>query len=168
MDKDVAVRLEPFLEMHYELLIGWIQSEEQKYLWSGPTYSFPLDCEQIRAHCSKPEVNPFVVFKGSQPVGFVELCQVTTRHYRVCRVLVASEFRGQGLSKPMLTLAINKAVEDFEALTLSLGVFEQNHIAQNCYKDLGFKVVSIDRESRVVDGEPWALVTMEKSLVAGA
>ncbi len=159
------MRLEPFSEQYYDLLIGWVQSHEQKYLWSGPTYSFPLDRTQIKAHCSKSEVNPFIVFNNSQPIGFVELFQITNSHYRICRVLIAEKYRGQGLSKLMLNLVIDKAVVEFGAWKLSLGVFERNRVAQNCYQKLGFKVKSVDRESRVINGEVWALVTMEKSLI---
>ncbi len=161
----MTMKLERFSSQHYDLLIGWIHSEEQMYLWSGPTYSFPLNVSQIKAHCSKPEVNPFILFNGSQPVGFVELYKITKHHYRVCRVLIAQEYRGNGLSKTMLNLVINKAVDDFGTIKLSLGVFERNQVAQRCYQDIGFKVVSFDRGSRVVNGEPWTLVHMEKSLI---
>ncbi len=159
------MRLEQFSEQHYDFLISWIHSEEHMYLWSGPTYSYPLDCAQVKAHCSKPEVNPFIVFNDAQPIGFTELYKVTQRHYRICRVIVAKEYRGQGLSKIMLNLIIDKALTDFGAWKLSLGVFERNRIAQNCYRDLGFKVRSVDRQSRIVNGEAWPLITMEKSLI---
>lgn len=160
-----SMTLQPFTEQHFDLLIGWITNEDQLYLWSGPTYYYPLDANQLLKHCSKREVYPYLFLIGDQPVGFIELYKVSKRHFRICRVLISEHYQGQGLSKAMLRLILDKARTDFGALKVSLGVFEHNQVALHCYQKLGFKVVSVDRSSRVYKGKTWSLVGMEKSLI---
>ncbi|HAS3166176.1 TPA: GNAT family N-acetyltransferase, partial [Vibrio cholerae] len=94
--------------------------------------------------------------------GFVELYKVTDEQYRICRVFISNAYRGQGLSKSMLMLLIDKARLDFSATKISLGVFEQNTVARKCYESLGFEVVSTEISTRAFNGKLWDLVRMEK------
>ncbi|EPW5431755.1 GNAT family N-acetyltransferase, partial [Vibrio cholerae] len=77
---------------------------------------------------------------------------------------ISNAYRGQGLSKSMLMLLIDKARLDFSATKLSLGVFEQNTVARKCYESLGFEVVSTEIGTRAFNGKLWDLVRMEKRL----
>jgi RimJ/RimL family protein N-acetyltransferase len=156
--------LKPFLSSDYELLIRWISSAELNYLWGGPTLEYPITREQITEHCAKPEVNPYVLIVDGKEAGFVELYQVSDRHYRICRVFIANEFRGQGLSTIMLKVLISKAKEEFDCSGLSLAVFAHNAPAIACYESLGFKVVTREEGSLSYNGESWDLLRMEKSL----
>ncbi|WP_341851258.1 GNAT family N-acetyltransferase [Vibrio vulnificus] len=158
------MNLEEFQESDFDQLIEWIDSDELNYLWGGPAYVFPLTYEQIHAHCSKAEVFPYLLKVNGRHAGFVELYKVTDEQYRICRVFISNAYRGQGLSKLMLMLLIDKARLDFSATKLSLGVFEQNTVARKCYESLGFEVVSTEIGTRSFNGKLWDLVRMEKRL----
>ncbi len=156
------MNLVDFQKTDFHLLIEWIDSDELNYLWGGPAYTFPLTSEQIIAHCAKEEVFPYLLKVNGQNAGFVELYKVTNEHYRICRVFISNSYRGQGLSKSMIMLLIDKVRSDFSATMLSLGVFEHNTVARKCYESLGFNVVGNESGTRTFNGQLWGLVRMEK------
>jgi RimJ/RimL family protein N-acetyltransferase len=156
--------LEAFTGNDFEQLINWISSDELNYLWGGPTYSYPLTYEQIGAHCSQSEVTPFLFKVAGQNAGFIELFRVSDDHHRICRVFISNEYRGQGLSKEMVESVFVKAQVNFGCKTLSLAVFDHNIVAKNCYKSLGFNVVSTELGTKSHKGKEWDLVRMEKRL----
>ncbi|MDF4902128.1 GNAT family N-acetyltransferase [Vibrio parahaemolyticus] len=158
------MELRAFEKEDYDLLIGWIDSDELNYQWGGPNFEFPLTSAQISKHCSQPEVFPFVFVVSGQNAGYVELFKVSESHFRICRVFVSGSYREQGVSKLMLGQLIALAKEEFKANLLSLAVFERNVVAKNCYESLGFSVTSIEHDTRSFDGEVWGLIRMERRL----
>ncbi len=75
---------------------------------------------------------------------------------------VRTAYRGAGIAKNLLLLAIDQAI-DLGAKRLNLLVYEKNRIAQNLYKKLGFKKISIpflDREleKEVYKGHPRRII----------
>jgi len=158
------MELFPFKENDYEQLIDWISSEKLNYLWGGPTYAYPLTHEQIAKHCSQPEANPFMFKVAGNNAGFIELFYVAGTHYRIARVFIADEYKGQGLAKQLMKLILEKAETDFHCKTISLAVFEQNIVAKSCYQSLGFKVISTESGTRSFQGKQWDLLRMEKRL----
>lgn len=156
--------LTPFSRNEYELLIRWISSEELNYLWGGPTFDYPLTREQISEHCAKPETNPYILVVDGKEAGFVELYRISEGHFRICRVFIADEFRGRGLSTVMLNALISKAKKEFHCSRLSLAVYAHNAAAIACYKSLGFEVTATESGSISYNGETWDLLRMEKVL----
>tara|TARA_R110001583_G_scaffold173430_1_gene327474 strand:+ start:1927 stop:2433 length:507 start_codon:yes stop_codon:yes gene_type:complete len=158
------MKLIAFEESDYPQLIDWIDSRELNYLWGGSAYEYPLSYSKIKRHCSKGAVFPFLVKHKGHSVGFIELYQVTTSEYRVCRVFIANEFRGQGLAQKMVSLATQKAQVEFNANLLTLNVFSHNESAIKCYENLGFRTTSTQAGDREFEGKVWELSTMEKQL----
>ncbi len=158
------MELVTFNAAHYAQLIEWIASDELNYLWGGPTYTFPLTEQQIEQHCMQNQVHPYLFMANDQKAGFIELYGVEPGHYRLCRVLIADTFRGQGLAKRMLALAIDTAKHELGAKRLSLAVFEHNWVARKSYQALGFDIVSREIGSRTFHGQVWHLLRMEKRL----
>jgi ribosomal protein S18 acetylase RimI-like enzyme len=87
---------------------------------------------------------------------------VSGSQYRICRVFVSNDFRGQGMAKIMLNQLIEKARVEYKAQVLTLAVFERNVVAKRCYESLGFVVTSRESGTRSFDGELWDLLLMEK------
>lgn len=159
------MRLEAFTDNNFNQLIHWINSEELNYLWGGSTYSYPLTYSQIMSHCSQLKVIPFIFVVSGINVGFIELFHVSDSHYRICRVFIADEYRGKGLSKKMIESTIAKAHIIFHCNVISLAVFSHNIVAKKCYASLGFKEVSIELDVRRCVDKPWDLIRMEKQLL---
>ena len=158
------MELRAFEKEDYEALIRWIDSDKLNYQWGGPNFHFPLNFEQISVHCAKPEVFPFILICDGKKAGYVELFKVSDSHFRICRVFIANAFRGQGISKVMLTKLIELSRTQHHAQVLSLAVFERNTVAKNCYESLGFKVTSHESGTRCFENEVWDLLLMEKRL----
>ncbi|MCG9702124.1 GNAT family N-acetyltransferase [Vibrio natriegens] len=156
------MKLTEFKQSHFKQLVEWIKTDELNYLWGGPAYTFPLTQTQIKRHCAQAEVHPYLVTMNNDNVGFIELYKVTEDHYRICRVFISEEFRGQGLAKKMMTLVIDKARNDLSAEILSLAVFEHNTAARKCYESLGFKTLTVESGTRYFNGKSWKLLRMEK------
>lgn len=158
------MQLREFVEKDQQLLINWIDSEQLNYLWGGPSFSYPLTNEQITTHCNKPEVFPFLFTSENSAVGYVELYKMSPDHYRICRVFVANEYRGKGISTHMLSDLIEFAHSQFNAKRLSLAVFEHNKAAIRCYRGLGFQTTLKESNIRSFNGVAWDLLSMEKQL----
>ena len=156
------MELREFRQEDYDTLIHWIDSERLNYQWGGPNFDFPLDHNQLEHHCVKSEVLPFIFTSNGEEAGYVELFKVSDSQYRICRVFVSNDFRGQGLAKIMLKQLIEKAREEYNAQVLTLAVFERNVVAKGCYESLGFVVTSRESGTRSFDGELWDLLLMEK------
>lgn len=151
-------------DMHFAQLKAWITSERLCYQWGGPTFRYPLTAIQMRTHCQQQQVLPFMCTLDGQPVGFVELYQQSNRQYRVCRVFISPEFRGQHLADRMLVLLMNKAKETLNAQSFTLGVFSHNHAAIACYQRLGFSEYQRLPDRIRVANEQWELIRMYKTL----
>ncbi|GEA61527.1 GNAT family N-acetyltransferase [Vibrio comitans] len=153
-----------FEESDYAQLIDWIDSKELNYLWGGPAYEYPLSHSQIKRHCAQESVFPFLARHEGQSVGFIELYRASPSEFRVCRVFIASEFRGLGLAQEMVRLATEKAHVEFNANLLTLNVFSHNGSAIKCYENLGFVTTSTQVGDREFEEKVWELSTMEKRL----
>ncbi|MCG9753271.1 GNAT family N-acetyltransferase [Vibrio brasiliensis] len=156
--------LRPFEPSHYQVLIDWIDSDQLNYLWGGHCYRFPLTKQQLELHCGKDIVYPFMLEHNGHYAGFVELYQERADCFRICRVFIAPQFRGQGLSGLMLQLLTDYARSNFMVSQLKLAVFEHNTVARQCYQSLGFKVDRIEQGTRSYEGQDWNLVLMSKQL----
>lgn len=156
--------LRNFEKQDYPLLVSWINSERLNRLWGATTYSFPLTVQKIAEHCSKVEISAFLFLVDGKEAGFAELCRVSQGHYRICRVFIADEYRGKGLSEVMLTELICLAENEYNCSELSLRVFAQNRAAIACYHSLGFITESIEKGVSAIKSDQWDLLLMHKQL----
>lgn len=154
------MELVPFESSHYSLLMDWISSPELNYQWGGPAYTYPLTEEQISTHCSDPDTFPFLFRVHGQYAGFIEYRKLDPVTCRICRVLVIDSFQGQGLSKSMLRLVMERAKQQTNCHTFSLCVFDHNEAAKALYKSLGFETVSVEKRPEKICNEYWTAVEM--------
>lgn len=77
-------------------------------------------------------------------------------------VIVDDKKRGKGYGKEMLSLAVQYAFDFIKVKKISLGVFENNTAALNCYRSCGFRIVELETaESYQCMGETWNCIEME-------
>lgn len=156
------MRLIPFTHEDYPLLVSWIPNEEFNLLWGGPLYSWPITIDQVAAQQAREEVTSFLLVDGEVEVGFIELIKEHDEHYRLCRILIATEdARGKGYGRQLVALAMDHAKNRLGAKRLSLGVFDKNERAIQCYSSLGFQIKSREEKSRQFNGQWWLLLRME-------
>ena len=70
-------------------------------------------------------------------------------------VVVDDTIRGKGYGSEMLRTGLKFAFEVFGAEVVTIGVYENNDLAHNCYKKIGFA----DKE--IVEKEPFNVIEME-------
>lgn len=155
--------LRTFGEDDAPLLCSWIPDARANFLWGGPAFPYPLQVEAVCEHIAKPEVTPFLLIEDGEPVGYIDLYQVTPEEIRLCRVLVAHpQSRGKGWGKQLVKLALQVAKERKAVKRVSLAVFDQNEAAKACYQSLGFKVLPEETKVRRFGEENWTLLRMMK------
>jgi RimJ/RimL family protein N-acetyltransferase len=157
------MKLIPFTQDNYPLLISWLPNAEFAWLWGGPRYHWPIDASQLAAYLADNSVNTYLFVDDDHPIGYIELVQKPAQEIRLCRILIADpQARGKGYGTQLIKMAMDKAKTEFGATTIELGVFEQNVSARRCYEKLGFIIYEQD-DSLTFDGNVWPLLRMRVS-----
>jgi ribosomal protein S18 acetylase RimI-like enzyme len=91
-----------------------------------------------------------IAFIDRQPAGLVNCFEGFSTFackplLNIHDVIVSSDYRGNGLSKLMLS-AVEKMAIDLGCCKLTLEVLEGNHIAQKAYRSSGFEGFQLDPE----------------------
>lgn len=91
-----------------------------------------------------------IAFIDRQPAGLVNCFEgfstfACKRLLNIHDVIVSSNYRGNGISKLMLS-AVEKMAIDLGCCKLTLEVLEGNHVAQKAYRSCGFDGFQLDPE----------------------
>ena len=175
MSKDIEMlELRPYYFDDAETIYKWVTSEESFRQWSSDRINvWPLTAQAINDYYNtegeKTVTHMTMVAKqglDGKPVGHMILRYPDPEdktHVRFGFVIVDNTIRGKGYGKKMLMLAERYAVENMGAKKLSLGVFENNPSAYNCYKACGFNETDNDWNCEFF-GETWRCIELEKKL----
>ena len=161
------LRLRPFRTPDAKTIITWTSEAEEFYKWSaGIMGDYPVSEKRLLEAVSAREDNtryfPLVAFDENGLVGFftVRTPGEDDRKVRFGYVIVNPAKRGQGYGKQMLNLGLKFMFEIYGADEVSLGVFDNNTSARNCYNSVGFKENGV-REEYSILGEKWIDIEME-------
>ncbi len=104
-----------------------------------------------------------IVF-ANVPVGHL-IMRYTNKAKTIIRlgfVIVDDSKRGLGYGKRMIQMAMRYAFDMLRAEKITLGVFENNPSAYNCYKSIGFRE-NPNNEDVVYEilGEKWKCIELE-------
>ena len=163
------LRLRPYKECDAQEIVKWIKSEFAFRQWSADRYKkYPVTSADINLYYQKDNSNPDIwgmtAFNEMGVAGHFTMRFTDDNRdaLRLGFVIIDSEQRGKGFGKEMLNLAIRFAFEFVRVSKITLGVFENNSVAIQCYKSCGFKEVSIQNtESYLCMGETWNCIEME-------
>ena len=160
------IQLRPTVARDLPDLLGWVGSEAEMVLWSGPTFSWPLDLEQLDAYLAESPASSRLVWTAFDqvkpaPVGHVGLAlQDNGNTGRLGRVLVAPNARHLGYGLAVTEAAVTAGFNETTIEVMTLGVYRHNTIARRLYEQLGFKTTLIVENSVTIDGEPWDNIEM--------
>ena len=122
-----------------EAIIHWTNSKGADFLqqWAGDALLYPLTIEALNAlpHCFRIET------EGSF-IGMIQQIRVEGSNVHIGRFLINPSLTGKGLGTSAMQLFIVMLFEDKSVHSISLNVFDDNHIAKGLYTKLGFKVVA--------------------------
>ena len=118
--------------------------------------------EAVSGREDNPRYFPLVAFDGSGLIGFftVRTPGEDDKKVRFGYVIVDPSKRGCGYGKKMLILGLKFVFDIYGADEVSLGVFENNRQAYDCYRSAGFRENGA-REAYNVCGEVWTDIEME-------
>ncbi|WP_404357194.1 GNAT family N-acetyltransferase [Cytobacillus firmus] len=161
------VKLEPFTEEDFDLLISWISTPELMIQWSGAHFEFPLDHVQLAKYISSANLDTssdyiFKVMANDEIVGHISLGRVdrVNETARVGKVFIRPEARGKGYASEMIHQILNLAFQKLKLNRISLGVFDFNLPAIKIYKQAGFQKEGLLRQTNKVKNDYWSLIEM--------
>lgn len=161
--KKMTLRL--FQPSDAQEILGWCNTKREFRLWSADRYKdYPAKPEEMLMQYEGDNIFPFTAVVDGRVVGHIILRYPMSDNalIRFGFIIVDKNLRGKGYGKEMLRLAIDYAINKLSAKKITLGVFNENASALNCYKSVGFEVVGED--SYPIDGEEWKGVEMEYSI----
>ncbi len=154
--------LRPYMRNDAKTVLSWCKSEKSFYQWTaGVLGEYPLSPEQFDKVSS---FIAFIAYDETGPVGFFTLRDPGngTNELRFGFVIVDDTKRGNGYGKSMLTLGLKHAFEICNVDKVSIGVFENNPAAYNCYKSLGFVPASKNYVTHyTINDEDWPCLELE-------
>ena len=159
------IRLEQFDKSDFDRLINWIDSEESMIQFSGPIFNYPITHEQLDKYV---KANNRLVYKAintetNEIVGHAELNKIDdkNKYARICRILIGDkQNRNKGFGKAIIMELIRIGFHDLEIHRLDLGVFDFNHQAIKCYKDCGFEIEGLLKDTTKMGDEYWSVYNM--------
>lgn len=150
------IRIRQYKATDANTIISWCQDEKAFYQWNaGVLGNYPITEKEF---AFVENLMPFTAFDESGIVGFFTLRNPNDSLdvLRFGFVIVNPDKRGKGYGKAMLQLGLKFVFEVYGAKRASLGVFENNPTAYNCYKAVGFKDRALDTfEKYHILGEEW-------------
>jgi RimJ/RimL family protein N-acetyltransferase len=161
------LRLRPYKSCDSGIIEKWIQDKDVFMKWGGERFGeFPISARIIddkytlnNGDCAEEDnFYPWIAFDDENGVVGHFIMRYINGDNRILRfgwVVVDDKIRGKGYGTEMLRLGLKYAFEILKADVVTIGVYENNDRAHNCYKKLGFT----DKE--IVEKEPWNVIEME-------
>ena len=165
------IRLEHFEQGDFQQLIDWIKDEELLMNWSGSMFSFPLTEKSLNWYINDTNVrleSDAFVYKAvdtetGNVVGHISLGGISwkNRSARVTRVLVGNtRERSKGLGQQMTKAVLKIGFEELGLHRISLGVYENNKAALQCYLKSGFSIEGVSRDTLWFKDEFLSMIEM--------
>jgi RimJ/RimL family protein N-acetyltransferase len=144
-----------FSDEHTSTVLSWIQSEKDRVLWSGNSFSEKLNQIRFNDHLKRKDLFAFQLLDSK---GFIqaygEIVIQATDRASLCRILVHPKMRGKGLGKFFCKRLILEIKDWVVIREISLNTLTSNKPALACYKSLGFRGEAIKEKSRRI-GDTW-------------
>lgn len=165
------ITLAPFTPEDFPQLIEWVSDERLMKEWSGSMFSFPLTeaglVWYVEGSNDMNDPNVFI-YKGvdsktGATVGHISLGGISERDRagRITRVLVGNTTeRRRGICQGMVKALLRIGFEDLKLHRISLGVYDFNQVAINCYLKAGFQQEGLLRDVVKHGDDYWSLIEM--------
>ena len=163
------LRLRPYKACDAQTIISWIGDEVAFRKWCADRFeSYPITAEDLNRHYDAMAYSDsfyeFTAFDETGAAGHL-IMRFTDEEKKSLRfgfVIVDSQKRGRGYGREMLKLAIRYGFEILKAEKITLGVFENNHAAYQCYRAAGFREFSQgEPEIFHILNEEWKCLELE-------
>lgn len=162
------LRLRPYKQCDAQHIVSWTKDEAAFYFWSfNRLGTYPLSADSLNAYYDKlrGDTRHFemtLTDEQGKALGHIILRytdEALTR-VRLGFIIVDPLMRGKHYGKAMVKLACRYAFDYLGASAVTLGVFEANTPAINCYKAAGFSLLP-DTSTAEIGGVSHIMLEME-------
>lgn len=141
------MKLIPFQQSDFQILIDWIGDEETMLNFAGIGFTYPLTKKQLSDYFSKqPDRLMYLMIDDDlKPIGYGEIIPQQNESARLGHLIIGeSEQRGKGMGQELIRLLNNEAKAKLSIQQMHLFLLAGNLPAQNCYLKYGFKFIEND------------------------
>ncbi len=159
--------LRGFRESHAREVARWATSIEEVRRWAGSAGGWPVDASAFRRWHADPDVKPYVLCDGEEPVGYGEVwTDEPEQEVELARIIVSPDRRGHGVGRRLVRLLLQQA--SLSGLPDAfVRVVPENDAALACYRGAGFSPVSEPEREEFNRGQPVDYVWMHYPLAPG-
>jgi ribosomal protein S18 acetylase RimI-like enzyme len=125
-------------EQQYLQVKTWFSDHQQIFTWGGPNMTYPMSDENFLNVLTADHIKSFCLFDDENTLVAFGQYYSRLAHHHLGRLTVNPKYRGQGLSKILITSTLKRAFSVQPAKGASLFVFKDNIVAYQCYQSLGF------------------------------
>lgn len=151
-----------------QIIVKWLKNEYAFHQWSADRYEgYPITADDMNNYYSQfsdDELYKFTAVDENEIIGHLTIRFIDNARKiaRLGFVIVDDTKRGLGCGKQLVSLAVAYAFDKLKADKVTLGVFENNTPAIQCYLSCGFKIVEKENiESYRCMGEVWNCIEMK-------
>lgn len=148
-----------------DVFLSWIPDEEAMVLWTGPTFSWPLNRFQLEKYLTNANRQYWTGIDETTGAVLGHGTLLLDDEARTCRlgsVIVDPGRRGEGLGRKLLELLKDTAYGTPTVTELTLGVIAHNSPARRLYESLGFRGSEVVRRTPMRD-QLWDAIAMRQS-----
>ena len=151
-------------ESDLPVIMGWVPTQADMVLWSGTTFQWPLNLDQLVRDLDESAVAGRILWTATVNEGLPIGCASVIISEdgaigRFGRLLLNPVKRGAGYGRPLVFRTVDAAFSETGIDLLTLGVHDHNRAARELYLGLGFQETGIVFDS-VVDGRAWRRIEM--------
>lgn len=150
------------------VITQWLKNEYAFRQWSADRYgSYPITAEDMNSYYTQYSDKDLYKLTAVDENGIVghftiRFIDDVRKIARLGFVIVDDTKRGLGYGKQLVLSALKYAFDELKADKVTLGVFENNTPAIQCYLSCSFKTVEKETpESYQCMGETWNCIEME-------
>ena len=154
------IRIRPYMVSDEEIIPSWCDNEDTFLKWTfGLLGEYPVTRKKFR---KTGEYMQFTAVDEAEPVGLfiARNPHGNLNELRFGYGIVRPDRRNQGIGKAMLQQGLVYAFEIYGADRVTLGVYEKNYNAINCYRSIGFRETG-KTETYTINGEEYLVYEME-------
>jgi len=136
-------QLIPYEPKHLIRLFEWAKTPEDLHAFAATSFEYPLRKEQFSDYPACFNAHAFWLTEENEAIGFGDIVRDDSRQeYRLARIIVAPEKRGQGYGKLLTKHLVHEAQRLLPNSNwkICLWVLAENPISQKTYLKVGFKL----------------------------
>lgn len=145
-------------------ILNWVPTETDMWMWSGPTFTWPLDFGQLKKYFDDNRRLYWTALDPDSGLATGHASLLVDEDAKIMRIgfiLLDPDQRGRGLGKELTETAVRAGFDVTNLPAMKLGVYAHNTRARDLYKNLGFEETGVVLDTEM-GRETWQALEMER------